>query len=150
MKALIRAVPGTWGPRQKSMKCGTERVLGENLVGFFLDQLDLHPVVGVFFEAFGFARELPLVGQVFLLQLQHPRFDFFEVFRSEGRLALEVVVEAGVGGRTDAELGLGKQLQHRRCQKMRSGVPVDLQRLGILRSQNLELGVGFKGPGEVV
>ena len=116
------------------MKCGPERVLGENVVGALFDQLDLHPVVlGVFLEAVWLCGQLALVGQILGLQLPHVRFDLFEILGREGRLALEIVVEAGVGRRADAELGFGKQLQHRGGQQVRGGMPVDLERLGILR-----------------
>ena len=90
-----------------------ERVLGKNVVRFFLDQLDLHPVVGVFFQTIGLTRQLALVRQILLLQLQHLGFDFFQIFGSERRLPFEIVVETRIGWRTDPQLGLGKQFQHR-------------------------------------
>ncbi len=41
-------------------------------------------------------------------------------------VALEIVIEAGFGRRSDAELGFREELQHRRRQQMRGRVPVDL------------------------
>ncbi len=91
----------------------TERVLGENVVGAFLDQLVLHPVVGVFLRGRrSFGVSLRSKGRS-LACSSHMRASIFS--RSSGvngRLALEIVIEAGVGGRSDAELGFGKQLQH--------------------------------------
>jgi hypothetical protein len=129
---------------------GSQRVLGENLVGLFLDELHFHPVVSVFFEAFGFHRELALVRQAFRLQLPHASLNLLEVFGSERRLALKIVVETRVGGRTNAELGFRKQLEHGGGQQVRGRVAVDLQRLGILRSQNLNLGVAFERASQIV
>ena len=44
----------------------------------------------------------------------------------------------------------GKQLQHRGRQQVRRRVPVNFQRLGILRGQNLQFGVGFERPRQIV
>ena len=132
---------GTCGPRQKSMKCGpsvySEKIspARSSISSRFIQSS------AYFVKADVFGRHLALEGQVLGLQFLHARFDFFEILGRERRLALKVVVEAGVGGRTDAELGFGKQFQHRGRQQMRGRVPVDLERLRILRRQNLELGV---------
>ncbi len=85
------------------------------------DEVRLHEVAGVaeFFEDF-------FAGLVDVLEFFVPRddfghltFDSGEVFGREGRLAIEVVEEAGVGGGTVAELGLRKELQYRRGQHVR-------------------------------
>ena len=56
LNALIFEVSGTCGPRQKSMKCGPSVYSREDVAGALLDQLALHPGVGIFLEAFVFAR----------------------------------------------------------------------------------------------
>ena len=71
-----------------------------------------------------------LVGQVARLDLPHLLLDLFEIFGREGRGAVEIVIEAGVGGRADAELGFGKQLEHGGGQQVRGGVAVDLSASG--------------------
>ncbi len=136
-------------PAAKVDEMRSQRVLGEDFAGAFFDQLALHPVVGVFLQPDFLGRHLAFEGQVLGLQFLHARFDFFEILGRERRLALEVVIEAGVGGRADAELGFGKQFQHRGRQQMRGGVPVDLQRFRILGGQNFDLGVVSRRTREV-
>ena len=63
--------------------------------------------------------------------------------------AVEIVIEAVLDGRADAELGFGKQLEHGGGQQVRGGVAVDLERLGILGGEDLERGVLFDGAGEI-
>ena len=114
MNAFSRLVDGTCGPRQKSMKCGPERVLGEDLAGLLVDELALHELAHllVLLEPFRLRRKLALVRQIALLDLPHLRLDLLEVFGRERRVALEIVVEAGFGRRADAELGFREQFQH--------------------------------------
>jgi hypothetical protein len=70
--------------------------------------------------------------------LGHLGFDGGQVLGREGLLAIEVVEEAGIGGRTVAELGLGKQLEHRRGQHVRGRVAHHLQRLGVVLLHQLQ------------
>src|ERR1700728_2861431 len=126
-----------------------ERVFGEYVAGAFLDQLVLHPIARVFLETHLFGRHDALEGQALGLQLLHARFDFLEILRRKWRLALEVVIETSLGGRADSELSLRKQLEHRGGAQMRGGMPINLERLGILGSQNFEFGVTFKGTGQI-
>ena len=128
-----------------------EGVLGEDVSGTLLDQLALHVLAhrGVLLEALGLGRHAPFVGEVLLLQLPHLRLDLLEVLRRERRVALEIVVEAVVGGRADPELGLRIEFHHGRRQQVRGGVPVDLHRLRISRSQNLKRGIGFERAREI-
>ena len=150
LNALIFEVSGTCGPRQKSMKCGPERVFGEDLAGASLS-ISSHFIqaVGVFLQAFVLGGEHALVGQVARLDLPHLLLDLFEVLGRERSGAVEIVIEAVVDGRADAELGFGIQFQHGRGQQVGGGVAVDLERLGILGGQDLERGVLFDGAGEV-
>ena len=126
------------------------RVLGEDLGSFFRDELALHPVVGVLAQTVVLAGELALVGQVAALQLAHALLDLLEVVRGERCLALEVVIEAGIGGRSDAQLRLRKQLEDGRGQQVRGGVTVHGERFGTLRGEDLQLRVGLQRAGQVV
>ena len=74
--------------------------------------------------------------------LGHLRLDLRQLFWNEGFFAMEVVKEAGVGGRTVAQFGLGEEFQHRRGQHMRGGVAQHLDRLRILLSHQLQARVG--------
>jgi hypothetical protein len=85
-----------------------------------------------------------------LLNLPHFLFDFLEVFGREGRGAVEIVVEAVIDGRSDAQLGIGIELQHGRGQKVGGGMAIDHQRFGILGGEDLKGGVLFDGTGQVV
>ena len=91
-----------------------------------------------------------LVGEAALLDLPHFLLDLVEVFGSERGSAIEIVVEAGIDGRADAELGLGIELEHGRGQQVRGGVSVNLECLGILVGQDLEGRIFLEGAGEVV
>ena len=78
------------------------------------------------------------------------RFDFFEVFRRELCGAVEIVVEAGLGGRTDAELGFRKEFEHGGGQQMRRRMAIDLERLRVFGGQDLKLRIVFEGAGQIV
>lgn len=62
-----------------------------------------------------------------LLDLLHLLLDGLEVLGREGPLDVEVVVEAVLDRRADAQLGLGEELLHRLCHHVRGGVPQDVQ-----------------------
>ncbi len=79
-----------------------QRVFGEDLARALFDQLALHPIVRVLRQADLFGRHDAIEGQALRLQFLHARFDLFEILGSERRLALKVIVEAGVGRRSDA------------------------------------------------
>jgi hypothetical protein len=128
----------------------SQGVLGEYFARALIDQLALHPCVGILLEAFVFARIDALVGEVARLKLPHFLFDLLEVFRREGRGAVEVVVESVVDGRPDAQLGFGIEFEHCRGQKMSGRMAVHTERLGILGSEDLQAGVLFERAGEVV
>src|SRR5579862_1856912 len=127
-----------------------ERIFGEDAVGLFVNQLELHPIIGVLAQTFFLLSHDALVGEGLALQLPHSLLDALEIFGSEGRLALEVVIETGIGCRSDAELGLREQFEYGGGEQVRSRVPVDLQRLGILRREHLKSGVVIEGTGEIV
>ena len=58
--------------------------------------------------------------------LAHPGLDRLQVFRGERHLDVEVVVEAVLHRRPDAELGLREQLLHGLRHDVRRGVPQDV------------------------
>ena len=109
---------------------GVER--NHRLDGFFLHQLALEFLVplAVELERFGLGNHLALVGDVLRGELVHLCFDFFEVFGRERLLAQEFVEEAVIDGRADAQLHVGKKLEHRRGQQMRGGVAEHLHASG--------------------
>ena len=96
-----------------------------------------------------FGGEDAFVGQRARLDLPHLLLDLFEVVGSERSRPVEIVIEAVLDRRTDAELRLRIELEHRGGQQVRGGVAVDFERLGILRSQDLQRGVLFDGAGEI-
>ena len=107
LNALIFDVSGTCGPRQKSMKCGPSVYSEKTSPARLVDQLALHPGVGVFLQAFVFGGVDALVGKIARLNLPHLLLDLFEILGSERGGAVEIVIEAGLDGRADAELGFG-------------------------------------------
>jgi hypothetical protein len=143
--------PFQYAPATEIDEVRAERVFGENLVGLLLDQfaLQLFAHLGVFLEALGLGRHLALVGQVLARQFRHFGLDLLEVFRRERLAAIEVVEETGVGGRADAELGLGIQFQHRGGEQVRARMTVDVQRLGVFGGQDLKRAVGGERVREV-
>ena len=138
MNALIFEVFGHVRAAAEIDEVRSQGVLGEDLAGALFDQLALHPGVGVLFEAFVLAGVDALVGQVARLDLPHLLLDLFQIVGGEGRGAVEIVIEAVLDGRADAELGFGIQFQHGGGQQVRGGVAVDLERFGVLGGEDLE------------
>ena len=100
-----------WGPSVYSVKTSSAF---SSMSSFFIQSS------AYFFRPSSLGVMTALVGQVARLDLPHALFDFFEIFGGEGVGAVEVVVEAVVDGRTDAELGFGEQLQHGGGEQVRS------------------------------
>ena len=101
------------------------------LVSLLLDQLALHELAlrAVLGQCL-FARDPDaLVLGIALRDLLHARFDLLQVVRGERLVAVHVVEEALLGGRADAELRIGIQLEGRGCQQVRRRMAVDLERL---------------------
>ncbi len=132
LNALIFEVLGTCGPRQKSMKCGPS-------VYSVKTSPARSAISSHFIQASEYLRKPSsllrvdaLVGEIARLNLPHFLFDFFQIFGRERRGAVEIVIEAGVDGRPDAELGFGIELEHGRGQQVRGGMAIDLQRFADL------------------
>jgi hypothetical protein len=79
----------------------------------------------------------------------HLGFDFFQVVLSERLRANEFVEESGFNRRADAELHVWIQLEHGGGEQMRGGMPKDLQRVRIFRSEDGNLGVALEWAREV-
>ena len=65
-------------------KVRAQGVLAEDFAGALLDQFLLHPVVGIFAQAFVLGRHDALVGQVARLDFPHALLDLFEIFGVKG------------------------------------------------------------------
>ena len=88
----------------------------------------------------------PLTG---LDDLAHPLVEVGQVLRGERPRDVEVVVEAVLDRRADAELGVRERLLHGLRQHVRGGVPDHRPAvLGVGRDR-LGLGVLVRGPGQV-
>ena len=109
---------------------GVERHHG--LDGFFLDQFALEGLIPLFvqLDGFGLGQQLALVGNVRARQFVHLLFDARQVFGSERLLAQELVEKAGVDGRADAQLHVGKEFEHRGGQQVRRRMAEDLSESG--------------------
>jgi len=127
-----------------------ERILGEDFVGAFLDELTLHPGVGIFSEAFLFARVDALVRKIARLDLRHFLLDFLEVLGRKGSGAIEIVIEPVLDGRTDAELGFRVQFEDGGREQVRGGVPVNVERFRVLGGEELDIRVGFERAREII
>ncbi len=121
------------------------------LVGLFLDQLAFEELLGILVELqrFGLGKQLALVLQILSGELVHLLFDFLEVFRREGLLAQEFVEKAVIDRRTDAQLHIGVKLRHRGGQQVRRRMPEDVQRVGILLREDLQLHILFERPAQI-
>jgi hypothetical protein len=81
--------------------------------------------------------------------LLHPLLEGLEVLGREGPLGGEVVVEAVLHRRADAQPGAREQVLHGLGQHVRGRVPDHRAALGAGGRYRLDLGVGLGGPGEV-
>ncbi len=77
-------------------------------------------------------------GLVLLRDLGHALLDRREVFRREGALVGEVVVEAVLDHRADRHLRVGEQLLHRIGEQVRGRVADDVEAFGILVGDDRE------------
>src|SRR5262249_60135096 len=97
----------------------------------------------------GVGEEFALVGDVFLGKLAHLGLDAREILRGEGSLAQEFIKKAVLDRRADAELHVGKKLEHCRRKQVRGRVAEDFERLGVVAGEDGELGVALEWPGEI-
>ena len=90
------------------------------LGGLLFDQLALKRLArpAVELERLSFGQQLALVGDVLRGQLAHLGLDALEILRRKRLLAQKLVEEAVLDRRADAQLHVGKQLQHGRGQQV--------------------------------
>ena len=106
---------------------GPERILGEDIVRFLGDQLDLHLLVSVLAQALFLRRHHAVIGQVPRLDLRHLLLNLFQVFGRERSIALEIVEEACICRRADSQLCFRIQFEDGGGQQVRSRMPVHLE-----------------------
>ncbi len=113
------------------------------LVGHVLDQAQLVVFATGLEHVDDFGARGHLLDDVVVLldQLLHALFDSGQVFRGEGALVGDVVVEAFVDDRADDHLGGRVQLLHRVADQVGARVTDDLQSLFIFRGDDLQLGI---------
>ena len=70
--------------------------------------------------------------------LAHFLFDAWEIFLANRRLDVDVVIEAVLDGRTEGELGAGKEPHHRAGHDVSTAVAQHLKGVGVLLGQHLE------------
>ena len=108
-----------------------------------ISALYFSPIDSKKFDGFVAGHHLSMHRQVLLHDLGHLLLDGGEVFRREGPLVGEVVVEAVLDHRADGDLRAGEQLLHRLRHQVRGRVAQDVEALGALRRDDRELGVGL-------
>ena len=118
----------------------TVRVRRDDLggVGEVVEPLELERVVD---EALARLRHADLLAHERILlrhHLAHLGLELLEVLGREGRRDLEVVVEAVVDGRAEADLRVGAQPSHRRGEDVRGRVAQHRERVGIALGEDAE------------
>ena len=119
--------------------------------GNAVDQQQLIGLVPLFHQLLGFlaGKREAFHLQVFLDDLRHFGFDLFEGFRSEGDLAVKIVVKAVFDGRTDGQLGIGVQSLDRLGQNVRRGMAEGAAAAVVFKGQRLHGGVFRQFAGEI-
>ena len=90
-------------------------------------------------ERVGVGGDPPGEPLALLDDLAHPGLDLLEVLGDERGLDVEVVVEAVLDRRADAEPGVREQLLHRLRHHVRGGVPQDVVAVGAVDRDALDL-----------
>ena len=121
-----------------------QRVFRKNIARALGDQLDFHGLIAIQLQALLLFGVFALVRQVARLNLPHPLLDLFKIVRRKRIGPLEIVIETVLDGRPNSELRFRDQFENRGREKVRGGMPVDFERLGILRRQNLQCGISFE------
>ena len=119
-----------------------ERPVGVNRNDFVLAQVvDALELERVLLEALLGLRArdfFPDEGVIRLHHLHHLFFNRLQVLRREGASHVEVVVEAVLDRRAEADLGLRKDLPHRRGEHVRRRVTQHVERLRMLVGDDLD------------
>ncbi len=88
-------------------------------------------------------------GRVALDDLMHLRFDLGEIVGVERLLLGEVVVETVLDDRADGHLSAGPQGLHGLRHDVRSVMSDQLERLGVGPDNDLDVGIGLDGVGQI-
>ena len=140
--APIRPVDSTWGPRQRSTKGPDVYVVSVSSGGrsSMSSSLNDWPCSRNCLEQLGALVLRVLEGVVRRHVLAHQRFELLQVVGRERAREQEVVVETLVRGRSDAELGIRKDVEPGRGQHVRGGVPHAGER--VVHERDLSSGEG--------
>ena len=103
------------------------------------DQFDLEGLPREFTLGLPLGHDPPLERLPALQDLDHALLDTCQILRMERLLDSEVVVEAVLDGRADAELRLGEQVLHGLCHDVCRGVAKHRQTFGVVRGDRLDL-----------
>ena len=114
------------------------------------DQLDLVGLVLQLGDRVVVGDRAPGELLALLDDLAHPGLDLLEVLRLERHLDVEVVVEAVVDRRADAEPGLGPDVLDRLRHHVRGGVPQDVVAVLAVDGHALDLVAVVELVGEVL
>ena len=131
---------GRWDVRAAAEVQELARAVGgEDRLGLFFDELALQKfaLLAKELQSFIFGETNALVGEVVVNEFAHLLLNLCQVRLGEGLLAKEIIKETGSGGRADARVSVGKELQHGGGEQVRRRVPVDFQSLGRVRSDEL-------------
>src|SRR5580765_1268953 len=112
-------------------------------LGELLNEVDLHKVAFSAEAGQPFSARDKLALKLFVARgdFSHTLLNLLQIFWSEGRWAEKIIEKSGISGRTVAQLGLRKELQHRRRQQMSRGMPVNFQSFLIAISQQAQVNV---------
>ena len=116
-----------------------------------VNQLDLEVLALVAEHLLGFLARPFFLGEGFVARddLAHFLFDDWQVFRHEGFVAREVIIEAVLDHRTDGDLRAGPQILHRFGENVCGVMPDQFQRARVVAVDEFDFGVGVDRIGEV-
>ena len=116
-----------------------------------VDQFDLEVLALVAKHLLGLVARPHFLGEGFVARddLAHLLFDRGQVFRREGLVAREVVIEAVLDHRPDGDLGAGPERLHGFGQHMRGVMPDQFQRARVLAIEEFDFCVLPDRVGEI-
>src|SRR5690606_5383219 len=147
----VLEVPRRWQVRAPAqVHEGTVPVDRDDLVlAELLEALQLQRIVREEFACLLLGDDLALERIVAADHLLHPLLDLGELIGRERLGHVEVVVEAVLDRRAEADLRLRTHLPHRRGEDVCRGVPEDVERLGVLLRDDLHLRIVLDRPAQV-
>ena len=118
-------------------------------LGVLGDELQLVGLLSHELLGLGLVQLKALDGVGLLDDLVHLGLELGQLLRAEGRLDIDVVVEAVINGRADGQLGLGVEALDRLGQDMGGGVVEGLLAVRVLKGQDLQGAVGVQNGAQV-